>query len=396
MGIRDDILAAIDESGVSDRALSLLATGGSDTVRNMRRGSTPNIDTLEALCRHVGLDLRVLPQRGELGQASDQAHNHGHGPASPASLPSPTRFDATRQLPLRLWAFRSDNGYLTNPHETYRVPAPEDLPNAKAFYAVTHSSSMWPADIGPQDFCLISPGVGLTPGQRVWLRNRRGQETIKWLMEIAGAACELRAWGRPDDNDRQELLRDRWQLSDVVDSGVVLRVFRNKPSVERPQLPVPDWGPLRSARRLALFGAENAGEGVVSALMQLQEKLSVIEEVAGPIKTLAARGGPDSQLLALLDIVERTRQSVLLATAVTGTRTARGGHAGTENAPATEREIAPLLDAMAKHYEALNEYGRAHFVADLRHHFPALRREQTHRMDATREEQPAEPATAED
>lgn len=389
MSLRADILAAIDESGVSDRALSLVATSGSDTVRNMRRGSSPNIETLEALCRHLGFELCVRPQRGE---PSDEAQHHGDGAAS---LPSLTRFQE-KELPVRVWAYRSPKGYLTNPHEFRRAPAPEDLPNPNAFYAVTHSPSMWPAGIAPDDVCLISPGVGLTPGQRVWLRNRRGQETIKWLVEIAAAACELRAWGREDDHYRQELLRDRWQLSDVVESGVVVRVFRSLPSVERPQLPVPDWRPLPSARRLALFGPENVGEGVVPALKQLEEKLSVIKEVAGAIKTLAAQGGPDSQLLWLLDLVERTRQSVELATAVIGRRTHRLRPPGAENAPPTPREIAPLLDAIVQHYEVLNEYGRAHFIADVRHHFPALRGEQIPRLDATREQQPAEPETAED
>lgn len=395
MGIRADILTAIDESGVSDRALSLVATGGSDTVRNMRRGSTPNLETLEALCRHLGLDLCLRSRRGERNQASDQAQHHGDGAASPASLPSPTRFQE-KELPVRVWAYRSPKGYLTNPHEFRRAPAPEDLPNPKAFYAVTHSPSMWPAGIAPDDVCLISPGVGLTPGERVWLRNRRGQEAIMWLVEIAAAACELRAWGREDDHYRQELLRDRWQLADLVESGVVVRVFRSLPSLERPQLPVPDWRPLPSARRLALFGPENVGEGVVPALKQLEEKLSVLKQVAAAIKTLAAQGGPDSQLLWLLDLVERTRQSVDLVTAVIGTGADRWGRPGAENAPATPREIARLLDAIVQHYEVLNEYGRAHFIADVQHHFPALRGEQIPRLDATREEQPAEPETAED
>ena len=41
MSFRQRLLELIDSSGVSDRRLSLLATGSADTVRNLRRGSSP-------------------------------------------------------------------------------------------------------------------------------------------------------------------------------------------------------------------------------------------------------------------------------------------------------------------------------------------------------------------
>ena len=60
-GFRQRLLKLIDRSGVSDRQLSLLATGSSDTVRNMRRGSSPRLDSLEALCRVLGFRLEMVP-----------------------------------------------------------------------------------------------------------------------------------------------------------------------------------------------------------------------------------------------------------------------------------------------------------------------------------------------
>lgn len=39
--LRQRLLDLIDRSSVSDRRLSLLATGSADSVRNMRRGSSP-------------------------------------------------------------------------------------------------------------------------------------------------------------------------------------------------------------------------------------------------------------------------------------------------------------------------------------------------------------------
>ena len=58
---RQRLLEIIDRSGVSDRRLSLVATSSADTVRNMRRGSSPRLDSLEALCRVLGLQLETAP-----------------------------------------------------------------------------------------------------------------------------------------------------------------------------------------------------------------------------------------------------------------------------------------------------------------------------------------------
>ena len=61
IGFRQRLLDLIDRSGVSDRRLSLLASGSTDTVRNMRRGSSPRLDSLEALCRVLGFQLQIAP-----------------------------------------------------------------------------------------------------------------------------------------------------------------------------------------------------------------------------------------------------------------------------------------------------------------------------------------------
>ena len=61
MSLRQRLLELIDRSGVSDYRLSMLATGSTDTVRNMRRGSTPRLDSLEALCLVLGFRLEMVP-----------------------------------------------------------------------------------------------------------------------------------------------------------------------------------------------------------------------------------------------------------------------------------------------------------------------------------------------
>lgn len=60
MDFRKRLLQLIDSSGVSDRRLSLLATGKIDTVRNLRRGCTPRVETLQALCRVLGFRLEMV------------------------------------------------------------------------------------------------------------------------------------------------------------------------------------------------------------------------------------------------------------------------------------------------------------------------------------------------
>ena len=61
MGLRQHLLDLIDRSGLSDRHLSMLANCSEDTIRNMRRGSAPRLDTLEALCHALGGRLEILP-----------------------------------------------------------------------------------------------------------------------------------------------------------------------------------------------------------------------------------------------------------------------------------------------------------------------------------------------
>ncbi len=71
MSIRNRLLESISESGMSDRQVSVLATGSTDTVRNMRRGASPRTDTLEALCKSLGLELHVGPPRSSSSGSKD-------------------------------------------------------------------------------------------------------------------------------------------------------------------------------------------------------------------------------------------------------------------------------------------------------------------------------------
>ena len=68
--LRQRFLDLIDRSRASDRQLSLLATSSADTVRNIRRGSSPRLDSLEAICRVLGVRIQLVPF-DEHGQAAE-------------------------------------------------------------------------------------------------------------------------------------------------------------------------------------------------------------------------------------------------------------------------------------------------------------------------------------
>ena len=62
--LRAKLLARVDESGISDRKVSVLATNGDSTIRSMRRGGNPTANTIDAICRTLGMEIRIEPARG--------------------------------------------------------------------------------------------------------------------------------------------------------------------------------------------------------------------------------------------------------------------------------------------------------------------------------------------
>lgn len=62
--IRQRVLDLIENSGISDRQLSRLATGNTYAIRNIRRSSSPRLLTIEAVCRILGCRLEIVPFDG--------------------------------------------------------------------------------------------------------------------------------------------------------------------------------------------------------------------------------------------------------------------------------------------------------------------------------------------
>ena len=129
-----------------------------------------------------------------------------------------------------------------------------DLDDPQAFYVLFQGYSMVPAGIGPADYCLVSPCAKLQPGQRIWLRNRKGREGLGWLIRLTATTCEGATWQTPKPDGHQDLVPERWESKNVDDRGVILAVYRGWVAASDPAHRLPDWDPGRlTGLRRALF-----------------------------------------------------------------------------------------------------------------------------------------------
>ena len=304
MNIREQLLAAVRKSRLSERRLSMEATGSSDTVRNIRRGSHPRVDTVEALCKVLDLDVRISP--GPLRPKEDDGV---------AALP-PTEFSDALELPVFELTRGSKGGYLRRSKDGAQAPAPVDMRDGGAFYLRMPDYSMAPARIGQSDYCLVSPHGQLEVDRRGWFRGPKGHETVNWVMRISAAGYDLGAWGL-DERNRERPTRIHLKEDDVAKRGVVLDVYKALPTVGKPLQPEPDWRPDARAElfRAGLFSDELS---TVSAV--LEDAVSAVFEAATRIKTMAGTGalsGPHARWVltiideSLGDVLTTTRSAVV-------------------------------------------------------------------------------------
>ena len=270
MGVREQILAAVDESRLSDRQISVAATGTPDTIRNIRRGTAPRADTLEALCRVLGLDLQFSPR------------------AEPEHVGPPTEFSSGLELPVRRWAECSAAGYLLKPDDSDRAPAPVDLRDHHAFYAQMRGGSMAGGGIAAGDYCLISPFAPLEAGRRAWFQKRTGEQAIRWVTQLPATMFDVAAW-ELDTFGHLTPVAERWRHGDVVDRGVVVSVYHDHPSVERPLSPAADWRPdaFSELWRSAQF---STNQHLKAAVADLDNAVAAVAGTEMQFKQLAGKG----------------------------------------------------------------------------------------------------------
>ena len=316
MDIQARLLAAIEKSGLSERKLSIRATGGPDAVRNLRRGSVPRADNLERLCHAMGLELQLTP--------APKLPNEG---AMPAPV-RPTEFTGNRELPVYEWTDPSEKGYLRRPEEPGRAPAPSDVSDEQAFYVRMPDNSMVPAEIWKNDYCLVSPFAPVQVDQRVWVRARTGRETIKWVLRLTPDGFDLGAW-EPDENLHAVPAATFWKREDVVERGVVVAAYRDQPAASKVLEPHANWrpGPLADFWRSAQFSAPLKAmadelDKVVSDLGKLERELK-LRAVTGELSD-----SQSEQFLRALDVnvddaTKRIRMSVIENRANTNGGTSR-------------------------------------------------------------------------
>ena len=62
---------ALNKQGISARQASILATGGPELIRGIRRGSIPSVERIRALCEVLKLEFYIGPVRSESSELID-------------------------------------------------------------------------------------------------------------------------------------------------------------------------------------------------------------------------------------------------------------------------------------------------------------------------------------
>ncbi len=158
-----------------------------DAIRSLLNGHVPRLNRVEQICRALGLELYIEPPRDIQVEAD--------GAETPRPL---TRFDSSVQQSVRASSQPSPEGYLMQSEDDDQTsPAPANLDDSHAFCALPHGYSMVPSGIGPADFCLVSPCAKLEPGQRIWLRDPKRRDGLRWLIRMTATSYEVAAWQPP-------------------------------------------------------------------------------------------------------------------------------------------------------------------------------------------------------
>ena len=231
----ETIRRRLAEKGQSKYRAAVSSGLPQDAIRSVLNGHVPRLNRVEQICRALGLDLYIGPSR-DVQVEADSAE-----PSRPL-----TRFDSSVQLPVRVLSPPSPDVYLMKSEEGDQTkPAPVDLDDPQAFYVLLYGHSMGPTGIGPADFCIVSPCAKLEPGQRIWLRDRKGREGLRWLIRMTATAYDVAAWQPPKPNGHQDLVPEHWERKDVDDRGVILAVYRGWLDPSDPAHRLPDWRPGR-------------------------------------------------------------------------------------------------------------------------------------------------------
>ena len=197
----DAVRRRLGERGQPQNPAALNGGLPQDAIRSVLNGHVPRLNRVEQICRALGLALYIGPP------PNVQVETDGAATSCPL-----TCFDSSVQLPVPVLSPPSPEVYLVESEERDQTcPAPVDLDDPQAFYPLFHCYSMVPSGIGPADYCRVSPCAKLEPGQRLWLRDRKGREGMRWLIRMTATSYEVAAWRPPKPNGHQVLFPERWE-----------------------------------------------------------------------------------------------------------------------------------------------------------------------------------------
>ncbi len=309
----------LEERGQSRYRAAVNSGLPQDAIRSVLNGHVPRLNRAEQICRALGLELYIGPARDV------QVEADGAEPSRPL-----TRFDPNIQLPVRVLSPPAPGVHPTESEEEDRTrPAPVDLDDPQAFYVSYYGCSMVPAGIGSADFCLVSPCAKLEPGQRIWLRDRKGREGLRWLIRLAATTYEVAAWDAPKPNGHQDLVPERWERKNVDDRGVILAVYRGWLVPSDPVYRLPDWhaGPLTGLWR-ALFDEEPELQAAVAEHLE-ETTSSLNRRITGWLKHGSVQRSDMQDLLQQVEGVKQLAQLLSRRTAASRNEPgARGEEAG--------------------------------------------------------------------
>ena len=255
------LLEQIDRSALSDRQVSLRATGKPDTVRNIRRGANPRSDTANAICEALRLEMRIE-------RVDDPIDN----------APRPeTRFDESNQLPVRTWEDPGEKPAAEGPQKNRTAPAPENWADPHAFYAVMRGRGLEPARVENGEVCLVSPAAALPVDTLAWLSRTDGTETAGWLADTTPDAFGVVRWTGAGEREPATPVLERVGRDQTRERGAISAVYTTLPTACAAMRPKPAWTPGPAAtlwRTATIDGNETLGkllEAVNQAAAQVDE-----------------------------------------------------------------------------------------------------------------------------
>ena len=261
--LRAKLLARIDESGMSDRKVSVLATNSPDTIRAIRREARPRADTIDAICRTIGMEIRIEPAPG-------------YGRPTALRTIEPTHFDAGIPLEVRSWSEWTGDGALSGPQPATTAPAPSQWTDLHAFYARLPAGRLEPGGVEAGDVCLVSPHASVRADALGWFKKRDRTESAGWIAAIHPDGFSIAGWRGSATPVHERIHRD-----ELTDRGVIVAVYDTMPApgarlrAKRPGEP----GPAARVWRATTIDGNTA----IAALTETIEQLAAETDGFGEI-----------------------------------------------------------------------------------------------------------------